>query len=482
MVGEWIDKAIGDIADIVGGSTPYTKDHANFDGDIPWLTPKDLSRPHPRYITRGERNLSKKGLESCSSKLLPTNSVLLTTRAPVGYLAIAANPISTNQGFRNLVVRPDFDHEFIYYWLLANVDELERHASGSTFKELSGTSLKKIRMRLPSDYGEQCAISHIFSKLDDKIELNQAINGILESIAQVLFRSWFVDFDPVKAGLAARRHGRDPERAAMAVISGKLSIPPGKPKPETLDDQLPSPEALDAAVAGLDELSEEQRNSLARTASLFPDDFEESELGLIPNSWKQGTLSDIAINVRDGVKPQDMQPDLPYVGLEHIQKKCFSLYDWGKSQDVESNKSKFQESDFLFGKLRPYFHKVCRPGFNGICSTDVLVVRAVTPEYAGIVGCLLFQEELVEYANARSSGTRMPRASWKDMAEFTFPIPGESLASQFSSLVVGFWKSNSERIQECLTLANLRDTLLPKLLSGEIRIPEPEQREEQASA
>ncbi|MGK9625980.1 restriction endonuclease subunit S, partial [Salmonella enterica subsp. enterica] len=93
--GDWVEKTIGDIATVVGGSTPSTRDPANFDGDIPWLTPKDLAGPHPRYITRGERNLSRLGLERCSAQILPANSVLLSSRAPIGYLAIARNPLAT---------------------------------------------------------------------------------------------------------------------------------------------------------------------------------------------------------------------------------------------------------------------------------------------------------------------------------------------------------------------------------------------------
>ncbi len=96
----WRAYAIDDIADVVGGSTPSTREPANFDGDVPWLTPKDLSGPHDWYMARGERNLSQQGLDSCSAKLLPVGSVLLSTRAPIGYVALAKNPIATNQGFR----------------------------------------------------------------------------------------------------------------------------------------------------------------------------------------------------------------------------------------------------------------------------------------------------------------------------------------------------------------------------------------------
>ena len=101
-VTEWREVTIGEIAEVVGGSTPSTKEPENFDGDIPWLTPKDLAGVHDRYVSYGGRNLSRKGLENCSAKLLPRGSVLLSTRAPIGYVAIAKNPVATNQGFRSL--------------------------------------------------------------------------------------------------------------------------------------------------------------------------------------------------------------------------------------------------------------------------------------------------------------------------------------------------------------------------------------------
>lgn len=188
MAGEWQEYRVGEIADIVGGSTPSTADPSNFDGDVPWVTPKDLAGPHDRYVSRGQRNLSRKGLASCSAQLLPAGTVLLTSRAPVGYIAIAKNPIATNQGFRNLIPKSGFDSEFIYYWLKANVEELKRHASGSTFQELTGSALAQIRICIPP-LPEQRAIAHILGTLDDKIELNRRMNETLEEMARAIFKS-----------------------------------------------------------------------------------------------------------------------------------------------------------------------------------------------------------------------------------------------------------------------------------------------------
>jgi type I restriction enzyme S subunit len=153
-----------------------------------------LSSHQGRYIARGERNLTEEGLKNSSARLVPANTVLLTSRAPVGYLAIAQNPVTTNQGFRSLVVKEGFSPEFIYYLLLHNVEYLKQHASGSTFQELSGGTLKNLQFCIP-DLKIQKKIAQTLSDLDAKIELNQQMNKTLETMAQLLFKQWFVDFE-----------------------------------------------------------------------------------------------------------------------------------------------------------------------------------------------------------------------------------------------------------------------------------------------
>ena len=183
----WRAVSIGDIADVVGGGTPSTNSKPeNFNGEIPWLTPKDLSGTHDRYIERlGERNVSQQGLDSSSAKLLPPGAVLLSTRAPIGYVALAKNPLSTNQGFRSLVVRDTAVPEYLYYWLKLNTEELERHASGSTFRELSGSSLKEIRLSLPP-LPEQRAIAAVLDSIDEAIERTEEVIAATERLHDAL--------------------------------------------------------------------------------------------------------------------------------------------------------------------------------------------------------------------------------------------------------------------------------------------------------
>lgn len=138
------------VTTIVNGSTPSTSNAGNWDGDISWITPKDLSNFHGRFIDRGERNITKAGYDSCSTTMVPKNTVLLTSRAPIGYLAIANDSLCTNQGFKSLICNENrLLPLYLYYWLSTKVEYLRSISGGATFKELSKTSLEEVEIDLP---------------------------------------------------------------------------------------------------------------------------------------------------------------------------------------------------------------------------------------------------------------------------------------------------------------------------------------------
>lgn len=167
---EWKLYKVSDFAEVVGGGTPSTKDQTNFGDDFPWITPKDLSTHQSRYISRGERTLSTKGLSGSSAKRLPAGAVLVSTRAPIGLTAIAQNDVSTNQGCRSLVLNTDLaDSEYVYYLMAASTDYLHQHANGTTFMELSGGVFKTLEFLLPP-LGDQRRIAEVLGALDDRIE------------------------------------------------------------------------------------------------------------------------------------------------------------------------------------------------------------------------------------------------------------------------------------------------------------------------
>lgn len=190
---EWKEYKLGEIAEIVGGGTPDTSNKEYWGGNIPWLTPKDLTGYNKIFISSGERFITEEGLDNSSTKLLPQGTVLLSSRAPIGYVAIASNPICTNQGFKSIICNKDIvDNLYMYYWIKNNTELLQSLGTGTTFAEISGSVVKSIDISLPP-LPEQIRITSILSSLDDKIDLLHRENKTLEAMAETLFRQWFIE-------------------------------------------------------------------------------------------------------------------------------------------------------------------------------------------------------------------------------------------------------------------------------------------------
>ena len=191
-MSKWIKVKISDLGQVVGGATPSTKKEEYYNGDIAWITPKDLSDFNGRYISKGERSITKAGMESCSTQLLPENTILFSSRAPIGYLAIAANEMCTNQGFKSVIPNDNVDYLFLYYLLKYNKDKIEAMGSGTTFKEVSGSTMRNIEVMIPESIETQRKIARILDSIDSKIENNQKINNNLEQQAMAYYRELFV--------------------------------------------------------------------------------------------------------------------------------------------------------------------------------------------------------------------------------------------------------------------------------------------------
>jgi type I restriction enzyme S subunit len=307
---------------------------------------------------------------------------------------------------------PDVDTEFLY-WLTNNPKVWPKRGSAQPF--ISQGDARAMNIAYPP-LPEQRAIASVLGALDDKIEVNRRMNATLEAMARALFQSWFVDFDPVRA----KSEGRQPE--------------------------------------GMD----------AETAALFPAEFEESELGMIPKGWSAGKLNDIATNSRRVVQPSGIAPNTPYIALEHMPRRCIALGEWAESTDVASGKSAFRKGEILFGKLRPYFHKVGVAPLSGVCSTDILVIAPKSRDWFGFLLGHASSDELIKFADLASTGTKMPRTNWNDISSFKVAMPSKSLAIAFTKQIEPMVEYIIANLYQSRTLAALRDTLLPKLLSGEL--------------
>ena len=309
---------------------------------------------------------------------------------------------------------------FVYYFFRLMAPRLARMDVGSANPTLNRNHVHPIEVTWPP-VAQQRAIARILGTLDDRIELNRRTNETLEAIARALFKSWFVDFDPVRA----KSEGRDP------------GLPP-------------------------------------HLADLFPDSFEDSELGEIPKGWKLGKLGDLAGHPRRGAQPSEIQPSTPYIALEHMPKGSVALSEWGVADGVESGKFVFRRGEILFGKLRPYFHKVGVAPVDGVCSTDIVVIKPREDGWFGFVLGHTSSDAFVEYTNAGSTGTKMPRTSWESMARYLVVLPPDPIAGAFDAQVRPFVARLVAAIHEGRTLATLRDVLLPKLISGELRVADAE--------
>lgn len=186
---------IAEIGNVIGGGTPSTANPEYWDGEIPWISPKDLTGYNSTYISRGEKNITEKGLNKSGTRLLPKHTILFTSRAPIGYVALASNPICTNQGFKSIVCdESKVVPLFLYYYLKANLDYIKLFGSGATFPEISGNSMRKIKISIFSDTNYQRRIASILSAYDNLIENNNRRIRLLEQMAENLYKEWFVRF------------------------------------------------------------------------------------------------------------------------------------------------------------------------------------------------------------------------------------------------------------------------------------------------
>ena len=398
---EWKEVTLGEIGTIVGGATPSTKNTSFYDGNIPWLTPKDLSVNSNKYIFRGERNITEAGFKSCSCKMLPKGSVLFSSRAPIGYVAIAANDMCTNQGFKSVIPNEETDSEFLYYLLKYNKDNIASQGSGTTFAEVSGKTMKDIEVVVPKEKEDQHRIASILSSLDRKIELNNKINADLEEMAQAIFKNWFVDFEPFKDGK-----------------------------------------------------------------------FVDSELGMIPEGWKVGTLGDITKNKSAKVKERnDVKVLSPVTTGELVLSE-----EYFTKQVFSSSIAKYKivnKGDFAYNPARVNIGSLGRNEFDfDGCVSPVYVVFSVLDGYENYFDLFRKTDFFKDSVASLAIGGVRQSLSYDDLSSIEVIITSENAVEEFNNLYNQMKKTIKANKLENSRLSLLRDTLLPRLMSGELEVPE----------
>ena len=394
-------------------------------------------------------------------KVQPGDVVYSTVRPDQRHFGLLKDPpdnLLVSTAFAVIRGKAGVAHTDFLYWFLAQRHVVERlhtiaEHSVSAYPSIRPDDLARLELRLPP-LPEQRRIAHVLGTLDDKIALNRRLNATLEDMVRALFKSWFGDFDPVHAKAALKRRAR-PHHSPPHPSTG--SGAGGSDRKGT------TAWTVERARAYLDGMDPE-------VVALFPDGLEDSEVGAIPAGWRIGRLADIAVAPRRGVDPTDLSNETPYIGLEHMPRRSIALDEWESAGKVLSNKTAFEQGDFLFGKLRPYFHKVGIAPVSGICSTDVIVITPKTAEWSNFVLALISSDEFVANMNQASTGTRMPRTSWDTMSHYRHCRPTKTAVRAFQDKTQPLLSRIIADIHKNRALSTIRDTLLPKLLSGDLLV------------
>jgi type I restriction enzyme, S subunit len=397
--------------------------HEFVDSGVAFIRAADLSEAGIHFESASK--IGEVAVARITKGIGQPRDVILSHKGTVGKVSIAPKDApsfvcSPQTTFWRSLDNDVLDQNFLYTFIRSPdfKAQLESRAGETDMAGyVSLTAQRTFWVPLPS-IEDQKAIVSCISPIDRKIELNRQMNETLESLARAIFKDWFVDFGPTRA----KAEGRAPYLAR-----------------EIWD--------------------------------LFPDALDDEDK---PVGWEQRTLADIADSPRRGISPADVAEDTPYIGLEHMPRRSIALSEWEGAGKVTSNKSVFKKGEFLFGKLRPYFHKVGFAPLDGICSTDIVVVVPQGPEWGAFTLACLSSDEFVDYTDQTSTGTKMPRTSWSTMGQYKVCLPSEQLVQAFQIKVQPLLDLVRANIHEARTLAQTRDLLLPRLMSGEIRLAEAE--------
>ena len=410
----WKEIKIKDCAEVVGGGTPSTKNKEFWDGNIPWISPKDLSKNSSKYITKGERFITEKGLKNSSARILPLNSLVFSSRAPIGHLAINKKPIATNQGFKSLILKKGYDTEYFYYLFKNKLDYIKSYSSGSTFQEISGSVLKNLQFKIPS-YEEQKNISSILLKIDKKIEHNLRINFFLKNILDLIFKSWFINFDPTKLK-----------------IKGK------------------------------------SLNLAKDISDLFPDTFESVNFKTIPSGWKVCCLGDIINRSKSRVGEKDRKVFAATSSGELVlSEEYFSKRVFSKSI---KNYLILDKYDFAYNPSRINIGSIGmnKNDFIG-CVSPVYIVFKPKKDWQFFINQFLKLDLTNSKIKQLASGSVRQSLSFDDFASIPIIIPPLSILREFNSIYEILTKKISINLKECEILNSLLKIISPKITSGEFR-------------
>ncbi len=418
-MSKWKEVKVSDVVEIIGGGTPKTTNPEFWDGNIPWLSIEDFNNDD-RFVSKTVKTITDKGLEQSSTKLLNKGDLIISARGTVGKLAQLDKPMAFNQSCYGLRGKSQIiNNGYLYYALKTAICSLQNAGHGAVFNTITRDTFEIVSIPVPSQ-DVQDEIENILGSLDQKIELNQRMSETLEGMARSIFKSWFVDFDPIHA----KAEGRPP--------------------------------------TGMNK----------STAALFPDSFNDEG---IPDSWQEKPLSEIG-EVKTGKTPptkdtKNYGNDLPFITIPDMHGKIYVLNSSKYLSDIgeATQKNKTLPAGTICVSC------IASPGLVVLthqeCQTNQQI-NSVVPFKEGFESFRFWQIKEVseDVISIGSGGSVFHNLNKSQFSELKVIEPSLELAQIYENTVSSFMLKILENEKQNQNLACLRDTILPKLISGDLRV------------
>ena len=385
-------------------------------------------------------------------KDLSNNTILISINGTIGNLAFyKGENVILGKSACYINIKSDVDKNFIYYALKSSKFQnyIKSQATGSTIKNVSLKLLRDYVLELP-DIIQQKRISKILSNLDDKIRINNQINQTLESIAQAIFKSWFIDFEPVRAKIAAKQEGKDPELAAMCAISGKTQ-------------------------AELEQMAKEDFAELQATAALFPDELVESELGTVPKGWSVQKIKDFGRVICGKTPSKSIAEyygnDIPFIKIPDMHHDVFVLDSFEKLSEKGSNSqaNKILPRGSICVSCIATVGKVIITHQPSQTNQQINSIVPDLPIYTYFLYFLMGEKERL-FHDLASGGSATLNMNTSTFSNVDILMPNSKIIEAYDGVVSRIFDEILHNLKLSFLLSDIRDTLLPKLLSGELDV------------
>lgn len=456
-MSDWTTSKLSDVIEIIGGGTPKRSENKYWNGDIPWLSVADFNNDF-RYVNNSIEHITELGLQKSSTKLLDKDHLIISARGTVGCLAQLSVPMAFNQSCYGLNGKEGIlDNGFLYYFLKNNISELKQKTHGAVFDTITRDTFEHIQISYP-DLGTQKEIAKNLGSFDDKIQLNTQINQTLEQIAQSLFKSWFVDFEPVRAKVQALSDGLSLEQAELAAIqaiSGKTA----------------------EELTALSQTQPERYAELAETAKAFPCEMVEVDGVELPKGWGYKPADEL-FDIGIGKTPPRKETEWFSTNPDDMQ--WISIKDMGNSGVFIT-----ESSEFLTNQAVDKFNIRKIPENTVLLSFKLTIGRVsittsetttneaiahfkitdksfLTTEYL----YLFFQQ--FDFNSLGSTSSIATAVNSKTIKGIEILIPNEELIKAFQMKISNIFAQIKNLTMENKNLVKTRDLLLPKLLNGSI--------------